>query len=256
MIASVLDDWAAIAGIVAAVLTIVGLGFIVVQLRQTVASTRLAATIQFQQSFRSSQDARRRLQTSFPVHKDVLMALVKNEKEYCKFATWDELEDLTKDQYADAKAVVNALNDVAQYVADGMPLRSALQQYHTIFIRAGALLYPYIDLQNQGKDSSKELGSGASGDQVTPARWGVRVIELLNAGLAYHRQHPKHIGHEVVLERDAVDGSGRARLVLIRGDLGLIEHYPPYLQAYKSRRWIPWSTWRRAVRRAEHTIRR
>jgi len=34
---------------------------------------------------------------------------------------------------------------VAQYVSDGLSLRSALQQYHWIFIRAGFLLAPYID---------------------------------------------------------------------------------------------------------------
>ena len=41
---------------------------------------------------------------------------------------WRTLEDLADDERADVCAVVNALNDVGQYVTDGLSMRSALQQ--------------------------------------------------------------------------------------------------------------------------------
>lgn len=79
---------------------------------------------------------------------------------------------------------------MAQYVADGLELRSALQQYHSIFIRVGALLNPYIDLRNRPE---------AGGEKRV--RIGRRVPVLYNDGLAYHRCHPKHVGRAVYLVR-------------------------------------------------------
>ena len=111
------------------------------------------------------------------------------------FPPWSELYDLSDEEKADARAVVGALNDVAQYVADGMSLRSALQQYHTIFVRASFLLAPYIEQENERN----------------AARWGVRVIELFNAGLRYHRAHPKHREKELLLERSPGWHSGPDR---------------------------------------------
>ena len=56
-----LGDWSDVAGIAGAVIGIVGLGFVVVQLRSAAAAARAQATIQFQQAFRDSHPARSRL---------------------------------------------------------------------------------------------------------------------------------------------------------------------------------------------------
>jgi hypothetical protein len=185
-----LSDWASIAGIAGAVLALIGLAFVIVQLRGAAASSRVQATIQFQQAFRESRDARGELLRSFPVHEDALAALQARghqlEGDPAAFPRWKKLADLSDAQKADAEAVINALNDVAQYVVDGLPLRSALQQYHTIFVRAGFLLNPVVDARNSGKDT----------------RWGVRTVELYNAALAYHRGHPKHSRRVLKLVRN------------------------------------------------------
>jgi hypothetical protein len=203
-----LSNWAAIAGIAAAILAMIGLLFVIIQLRGAAASSRVQATIQFQEAFHRSKDARGRFLSSFPVHADALAALQQAgcvEGSAAAFPTWRELQDLAEDQLEDAEAVVNALNDVAQYVADGLPLRSALQQYHTIFVRVGFLLNPYLDERNRGTD----------------ARWGARTVELFNAALAYHKGHPKHSGKQVKLGRKDPTGS----IVLIPANgIGLVEH--------------------------------
>lgn len=192
-----LGDWADIAGIAGAVLAVVGLGFVIVQLQSAAASSRVQATIEFQQAFLQSREARGRLLGSFPVHVDAL-ASVQIQGDSAAFPTWRTLSDLSGAQKQDAEAVVNALNDVAQYVVDGLPLRSALQQYHTIFVRAGFLLNPYVDARNSGIE----------------ARWGVRTIELFNAALAYHRGHPKHRHRELKLDRQ----DPTASIVLVGAD--------------------------------------
>ena len=89
------------------------------------------------------------------------------------------------------------MNDVAQYVSDGLSLRSALQQYHTIFVRAGALLWPYV----------RAVNAPPVPDGAPQARYGYRVIDLYNAGLAYQRNSPKHARRELALERGSSTAS-------------------------------------------------
>lgn len=231
-----LGDWADAASIAGAVIAVVGLVVVIVQLRGAAATARVQATIQFQQAFQDSQDARGRLLRSFPVHRKSLGDVAATLGDDDAFVTWSESRDLTRAQKQDAEAVVNALNDVAQYVTDGLSLRSAMQQYHTVFVRAGFLVAPYIDAEN--KDGR--------------ARWGVRVIELFNAALGYHRSHPKHRGKELVLSRQ--DPNGKLVLIDKRGE-GIQRHrgYPSSrspLQRLGDRLRI-----RSAVRGAERTLR-
>jgi len=232
-----LGDWADAASIAGAIVAVVGLAFVIVQLRGAAAAARAQATIQFQQAFRESKDSRTRLLQSFPVHQESLGDAATALGDDDAFATWSELGELTEAEKQDADAVINALNDVAQYVTDGLSLRSAMQQYHTVFIRAGFLVAPYIDAKNKGGR----------------ARWGVRVIELFNAALGYHRSHPKHRGKALVLSRQDPDGA----LVLIdnRGE-GIQMHrgYPSSRSPFQrvgDRLRI-----RSAVRDAERTLRR
>jgi len=232
-----LGDWSDVAGIAGAVIGIVGLGFVVVQLRSAAAAARAQATIQFQQAFRDSKEARSRLLSSFPVHEESLKLVEVRGTNEDAFPKWNELRPLSKNQIADAQAVVGALNDVAQYVADGMSLRSALQQYHTIFVRAGFLLAPYIDQVNEG---------GA-------ARWGVRVIELFNAGLRYHRAHPKHRGKELLLKRG---DEGDALVLISNKGAGLRQHPGYVLERGWSRRVVDALAVRRATRDPERRLRR
>jgi hypothetical protein len=173
---------------------------VIVQLRGAAAAARAQATIQFQQAFRESHAARSRLLKTFPVHESYKERDL--DLKWCgdpdAFPTWSVPNDLTDDEKSDAEAVVGALNDVAQYVSDGLSLRSALQQYHTIFVRAGFLLAPYIDAENS----------------ANRARWGVRVIELYNAGVRYHRASPKHREKRLELRRGEssvvlIDSNGR-----------------------------------------------
>jgi hypothetical protein len=201
-IAMSLSDWGSLAGVVGGAVAIVGLIFVVVQLQGAAASARAQATIQFQEAFRSSAPARHALQASFPIHQDVLWDRGTPELEN-HLASWNDLSDLSKEQRAQATAVINAMNDVAQYVADGLSLRSALQQYHTVFIRTGVLLNRYID------DLNRPLPSGKQ------ARIGRRVPLLYNAALAYHRSNPKHAGRELVIERQSTQGGGAVRLVIL-----------------------------------------
>lgn len=239
VITAALGDWADVAGIAGTALSIAGLALVWVQLRAGSAAARAQATIQFQHAFKESSEQRNRLLASFPIHEDMLYALTGSRKRE-GFATWSDDAPPTKEQLKDATAVINALNDVAQYVADGLSLRSALQQYHQNFVRAGMLLSPLIDAQNP---------TGAT-------RNGVRVIELYNAGLGYHRTNPKHRGRKLALTRTAPGGE-RAELVLISADLGGLKpntRYDPPPARWRA--WAPGPTnVRGVVRTAERNLR-
>lgn len=236
-------DWA---GVVSAVIAVIGLGFVVVQLRAASASSRAQATIQFQSAFLRSQPARGRLQASFPIHVSVLDQLAPQGGSD-EFRTWSKLDDLSAEEIQDARVVVGALNDVAQYVVDGLALRSALQQYHTIFVRVGVLLLPFIEQENAPSE-----GRGQ-------ARYGYRIVDLYNAGISYHRQHWKHRGRELRLVRLAPDGEGKVRLVLLRADGTGVKKHDGIATTSSSeglrtlyRRW----RLRRAVKQAERKLRR
>jgi hypothetical protein len=200
-LAGALSDWADVGTLVGTLIAVLGVGFVVKQLRSSEAVSRAQATMQFQQAFKESAAARKRLLSSFPVHTDVLSALG-GPSSAAQWATWSDEKELSAAQKADAAAVINAMNDVAQYVSDGLSLRSALQQYHSIFIRAGVLLCPYVDERN------------APGPDGTSVRWGRRIPLLYNVALDYHHLNPKHAGKRIVLERDALDGSGKVELSL------------------------------------------
>ena len=200
-------DVAAWATVIAAVLSItialVGLGFVILQLRGANAAARAQATIAFQAAFKESQPARRRLLRSFPIHVSLLAKEL--DVDPTQVATWSSLSDLCGEQREAATAVVNALNDVVQYVADGLALKSALQQYHVPFVQAGFLLAPYIEALNTPDGARR------------PTRIGVRVIDLRNAALGYHLCHPKHHERELKLTRPAIDGSRDVVLRLVQG---------------------------------------
>lgn len=198
-LAAAIADWVGVAGLAIAA------GGLLLVWRQVQEATRVAraqATIQFQAAFHKSRDERIRLQREFPVHEDVLSELATPGTEE-DFRTWRFLHELTKEQIRDAEAVINAMNDVAQYVVDGLPLQSALQQYHTIFVRTGVLLLPYLDQRNAPKEGKPQ------------ARYGRRMVGLYNAALSYHCLHHKHRGRELALDRPSVGGSGTVRLVLL-----------------------------------------
>lgn len=227
-------------------IAVIGLGAIVVQLRGAGASSRAQATIQFQEAFRRSKDARDRLQSSFPVHVSVLEQLV-SEEEHADYRIWNERKELTADQKRDAEVVVGALNDVAQYVVDGLALRSALQQYHTIFVRVGVLLLPYLEQRNARVAGHPQ------------ARYGYRIADLYNAGIAYHLIHRKHRGRELALKRPAANGQGEVRLVLLHPDgSGVVKHdgFGSEPRSKGPRALYRWWKLRRAVRQAERKLRR
>jgi hypothetical protein len=236
-------DWA---GIVSAVIAIAGLGFVVVQLRRANAASRAQATIQFQAAFLRSQGARGRLQETFPIHVSVLEQVAPQGR-HGEFRTWSKLGDLSDEAKRDAKLVVGALNDVAQYVVDGLALRSALQQYHTIFIRVGALLLPFIEQENT------QIGGRGQ------ARYGYRIVDLYNAGISYHLHHWKHRGRELSLVRPAADGEGKVRLVLLRSDgSGVKKHGGIASEASSKGLRTLYRRWklRQVVRHAERKLRR
>lgn len=237
-----LDDLAAVAGIAGTCVAIVGLIFVIVQLRQAAASARAQATIQFQQAFRNSQPARRQFLQGFPLHRSLERLVPEDERD--KWAWWTSFDDdVSPDQKKHAEAVINALNDVAQYVADGLSLRSALQQYHVIFVQAGALLNPVIEAWN------------APHEGVPPTRRGVRIVELYNAALAYHRSHWKHAGKQIAITRPSLNGTGEVSVVLVGSVWDDIEPYegfdPQSAGGFLSR----WSV-TKAVRGAQRRLRR
>jgi hypothetical protein len=239
MIATV-ADWAGIAGVAVG---LIGVVLVILQLRSGAAATRAQATIQFQAAFLNSSPARNYLMKNFPVHEDVLSELA-NPELASKFRTWRTLDQLSKEDRENADAVVRAMNDVAQYVADGLKLRSALQQYHTIFVRAGTLLGPYLDQRNASKEGRRQT------------RWGRRMMDLFNAGIDYHRFHPKHKGRELVLERPAVDGDGEAKLILLDTDGQGVRAHPGFEDEVGRAASLDEVEMRRAVREAERKIRR
>jgi hypothetical protein len=236
-------EWA---GVVSAVIAVIGLGFVVVQLRGATASSRAQATIQFQSAFLRSQPARGRLQASFPIHVSVLEQ-VSPEGGSSVLRTWSKLDDLSVEEIQDAKVVVGALNDVAQYVVDGLTLRSALQQYHLIFVRVGMLLLPFIELENA------RIGGRDQG------RYGYRIVDLYNAGISYHRHHWKHRGRELRLIRPAADGEGKVRLVLLHSDgRGVKKHDGMASESSSKGLRTLYRRWklRRVVKHAERKLRR
>jgi hypothetical protein len=236
-------DWI---GVVSAVIAAIGLGFVVLQLRSAAAAARAQATIQFQAAFFRSLKARGRLQTSFPVHVSVLKELAPDGNPG-DFRTWDDLGDLTEEEKDDARIVVGAMNDVAQYVVDGLALRSALQQYHTIFVRVGTLLLPYLERENAPMAGRPQ------------ARFGYRIVDLYNASISYHLHHPKHWGRELALVRPAAHGEGRARLVLLHTDGSGVSRHEGIANESSSKglpiRYAQWKL-RREVRSAERRLRR
>lgn len=234
-----LADWAGVMGVAVA---IIGLALVVVQLHGATAASRAQATIQFQAAFLRSQPARGRLQSSFPVHVSMLEQLVPPERR-SEFQTWKDVKDLTDEEVQDARTVIGAMNDVAQYVVDGLALRSALQQYHTVFIRAGVLLLPYLDLEN------------ASVEGRPQARYGYRMVDLYNAGISYHRSHWKHQGRELSLKRMAADGSKKVSLILLDTNGEGVQEHPGFGDESKSTGYEKWKL-RRTVRRAENRLRR
>lgn len=240
----VLATLAGWSGVVAAGAAVLGLVFVGFQLRGATALSRAQATIQFQRAFRDSGEARTRIQRSFPIHQDSLAQIAPEQR--VRLRTWRTVEDdLSDKEQQDARAVINAMNDVAQYVADGLSLRSALQQYHTVFVRLGFLVLPYVDAKNAPVEGRPQ------------ARIGRRLVDLHNAAIAYHRRHPKHRGRELVLDHDVADGSETVRLVLLnREGVGVHEHpgFPdesrPQLGTLPRKLAL-----RRAVKKAERRLR-
>lgn len=234
------------AAVASAMVALVGVIFVYVQLRGTTSASRAQATIQFQRTFRNSSEARGRLLKTFPVHENLIEQLGATEL-LPEVTTWSELDDLTPEQIADARNVIGAMNDVAQYVADGLQMRSALQQYHTIFVRVGALVLPYLDA-----DSAPRAGRPQS-------RFGRRMVNLYNAGIAYQVRHPKHRGRELVLERPStVAGSPDVRLVLLDEQGYGVTRHPGFTDEHGTRPETLQKkiALRRAVRRAERGLRR
>ena len=236
-------DWT---GVVSAMIAAIGLVFVVVQLRGATAASRAQATIQFQAAFVRSQEARSRLQMSFPIHVSALEQLAPQARRG-DFRTWNDLDDLTAEEKRDARIVVGAMNDVAQYVVDGLALRSALQQYHTIFVRVGMLLLPYLERENAPAEGRPQ------------ARFGYRIVDLYNAAISYHLHHPKHRGRELTLARPAAHGEGEVRLVLLHPDGSGVSRHDGIASEPSSKgpraRYGKWQL-RRSVRSVERRLRR
>lgn len=177
---AVAADVAAVASIPLAATALI---YVAKQIKQATELASVQASIQFQTKFKESWDSRRDVARHFPLHTSLGAAGVFGRE-------WTDLGDLSEDERRAAQAVVGAFNDVAQYVTDGLPLQSALSQYHTIFIRLGYLLIPFLEASNAPDASGR------------PARYGRRVPILYNAAIAYHKLHPLHAGRVVALVRD------------------------------------------------------
>lgn len=205
------------ASVVGAIGALIGLVFVGYQLhvgnqerRSQVQALRAQATMLFQERFKESQDARRLVFREFPLHASLLTTMQQTHpgklpEDYIQ--TWDELKELSIEQRLMAEQVISAFNDVAQYVVDGLELRSALQQYHLPIMRVGALLNPYLAQINAPANGTRKL------------RLGRRIPILYNASLAYHRCHPKHGGRQVGLVRPGPDET-EIDLVFFDGDRG------------------------------------
>lgn len=211
-----LAGWAAVAAIAAACVSLVTLPVIAYQLRMgnnerqhQVKTLRSTATMLFQERFKESQQARGELFTEFPLHDSlvaVMAELSPDSPPDPKFSTWTTLRDLSPEQKASAKRVINACNDVSQYVVDGLELRSALQQYHLPLLRVGALLNPYLLQINAETKNGRALRNGR------------RIPILYNAALAYHRCNPKHKGRPAGLERTPPGGGEKVALIFLDTD--------------------------------------
>jgi hypothetical protein len=234
------------AGLASAVVAALGVVIVYLQIRGSASASRAQATIQFQRAFRDSGKARFRLLTAFPVHESLLTELEIPDGTPEDFETWSTVSDLTKEQVADARAVVGAMNDVAQYVADGLQMGSALQQYHTIFVRVGALVLPYLD----------EIAAPVEGK--SQSRFGRRMVNLYNAGIAYQIRHPKHRDRQLVLERPSVQEERKVHLILIDPGGRCVEPHLGFSDEQDSRREpLPRRlALRWAIRRAERGLRR
>lgn len=241
-----LSDSASWATIFATFLAIIGLGLVFYQLRVNARQERAQTTIQFQGRFKESSGPRGYLLSQFPLHRSLEHVMdedfAKLEREG-KIRVWEQLEDLTRDDKASAEAVIGALNDVAQYVADGMGMRSALQQYHTIFVRVGALLEPYI-LQRNATENGK-----------TPARVGRRVMKLFNAGIVYHRCNPTHRPTTIWLRRIADTGE-ELRFKLLDSDGGGVIQFDHFPDSPNESYLITERSLRAAINQAERRLRR
>lgn len=245
-----LADWSDVAGIAGAALGLAGLVFVILQVRSAAAASRAQATIQFQQAFHQSRDARGRLLATFPVSAETAEALF-GQSNPAQVRVWQSLDQLTADDKANATGVINALNDVAQYVTDGLPLRSALQQYHSIFIRLGVLLLPYIDALNTAY-------SDAAGQKRRPTRYGRRLVPLYNAALAYHRYHPKHRHTEIILERpSSAPVHTKIRIPLLKsGSDHRLTNHPGFSDDRIAPGSLVEGSWETEVRRWERRLRR
>jgi hypothetical protein len=225
-----LSDWGSLAGVVGAAGTLAGLGFVGYQLRignherhsqvqalrMQVQSLRAQATMLFQERFKESQAARKRIFQEFPLHTSLVETMSEmgsGAQVKGKVETWEEIEDLSDDDIALADEVINAFNDVAQYVVDGLELRSALQQYHLPIMRAGALLNPYLSQKNAARDGQRKL------------RIGRRIPILFNASLAYHRCHHKHSHRKVGLMRTDPYSGQKLDLIFFDGDRGGVQQF-------------------------------
>jgi hypothetical protein len=208
-----LAGWAAVAAIAGAVLSLVTLPVIAYQLwmgnrdRQSQVKTlRSTATMLFQERFKESQKARGELFMGFPLHDSLVAVMAELSPDAPpdpEFPTWTTVGELGPEQRAAAGKVINACNDVAQYVVDGLELRSALQQYHLPLLRVGALLNPYL------------LQINAEGENGRALRIGRRIPILYNAALAYHRCNSKHKGRPAGLERIPPGGGEKVALVFL-----------------------------------------
>jgi hypothetical protein len=146
----------------------------------------------FQERFKESREARGCVFREFPLHRSLVAAMQQVDPKALPkegLPTWGEIGELSPENVALADEVINAFNDVAQYVVDGLELKSALQQYHLPIMRVGALLNPYLTQKNAAIDGKRKL------------RIGRRIPILYNASLAYHRCHHKHSGRRVGLLR-------------------------------------------------------
>lgn len=249
-----LTDWASIAAIAAAFGTFAGLPFIAMQLHSgnrerhaQVRALRTQATMLFQERFKESQGARRLLFQNFRIHASLATTIDQlrpDGEPHTGIDTWEEIDDLSEDEKDQADEVIRALNDVAQYVVDGLELRSALQQYHLVILRVGALLNPYLAQKNAEVEGRRAL------------RWGRRVPILYNAALAYHRCNPKHREREVAINRRVKDDGSELRLTFIDGSGSGVRQFECFADTPHESLLLPDDELSRVISAAEAMLRR
>jgi hypothetical protein len=98
--------------------------------------------------------------------------------------------DLSHEEYTTdisiLRPVVNAYNDLAQQIELGLVDSSSfLSKYHLMILREGWIVEPYAYYESIERN---------------PGRWGLRVMQLLDAARTYHETNPLH-GGEVYLLR-------------------------------------------------------